>query len=128
MTSIIGEIFGEGVGKVATAIGDEINKPAEIRADVEKTEIQADAQVAVAQNQVNQAEAADEDKYTSRWRPTVGYICAFGFAYQYILQPFLMYYASYVGKTFTMPSLDMSAISTVLMALAGMRSYEKVKK
>ncbi len=128
MAGIISELIGEGAAGLVNAVGDQINKKTEVAADLAKTEIQADAQVAVAQNQVNQAEASGDDKYTKRARPTIMYICGAGFAYQYILQPLLMYYAIYIGKALTLPSLDMSAISTVLLGLCGMRSFDKMKK
>jgi hypothetical protein len=55
------------------------------------------------------------------------YICGAGFAYQYILQPFIVLIASLSGVIAHAPNLDMSAITTLLMALCGMRSFEKYK-
>lgn len=121
MSSIIGSVIKEG----AEAVSDIINKPAEIKAGVAIAEINADKEVAVAQNQVNQAQAQSDDKYTSRARPTIMYICGAGFVYQFILQPFLIFLMQCYGKVITIPVLDMTAIVTVLLSLCGLRSLDK---
>ena len=51
--------------------------------------LDADVKVALAQSETNKAEAASGDKYASRWRPTIGYICAAGLAYNFLIYPML---------------------------------------
>ena len=123
--TIISDIVGSGIANTVNAVGDVINKKSVIEADLIKTEIQADTQVAIAQNEVNKSEAESKDKFTSRWRPTVGYICAIGFGYQYVLQPFILLIAQLNAIEVEVPSLDMAAITSLLLGLAGMRTYEK---
>ena len=88
-------------------------------------QLQADTQIANAQIEVNKVEAGSEDKYTSRARPTIIYLCGFGFGYQYIFQPFLLFTLTTLGKTIIVPTLDMTAIGTVLLGLCGLRSVDK---
>lgn len=80
----------------------------------------------LAQIEVNKTEASSEDKYTSRARPTIMYICGAGFGYQYILQPFIISFLSAMNISVTIPNLDMTAIGTVLLGLCGLRSWDKV--
>ncbi len=88
-------------------------------------QLSADVQTQAAQIDVNKIEAASEDKYTSRARPTIIYLCGFGFGYQYILQPFLLFAITCLGKTIVIPTLDMTAIGTVLLGICGLRSWDK---
>lgn len=125
MASIIGEIVGEGAAGLVNAVGDQINKKSVIEADLAKTEILADTQVAVAQNQVNQAQASSDDKYTSRARPTLFYACTAGFAYQYVLQPFLLLIAKFYHIDIITPVLDMTPLCTLLIPMSGLRSLDK---
>lgn len=79
------------------------------------------------QIEVNKIEAASDDKFKSRWRPAVGWVCVFGYAYQFILWPFLAW-----GSTWTEvpvpPQLDIAELSVMLGGLLGLgvyRTYEK---
>jgi hypothetical protein len=43
--------------------------------------------LALAQIEVNKAEAASGSLFKGGWRPAVGWICAVAFAYHFVLQP-----------------------------------------
>ncbi len=136
MASIIGATVLEELVKGALGIASKYIPDAEakanfeleiaqLQAQVQNTQVQADAAVAVEQSKVNEVEAASEDKYTSRARPTIIYVCGFGFGYQYILQPFMLFVINCMGKVLTIPTLDMTAIGTILLGLCGLRSWDK---
>jgi hypothetical protein len=78
---------------------------------------------ALAQVEVNKVEAAHKSLFVSGWRPAVGWSCCFALVYSTILAPIL-------GIWFTVPPVDSSLLTTVLMGMLGlgaMRSAEKVK-
>jgi len=78
---------------------------------------------ALAQLEVNKVEAAHKSLFVSGWRPAVGWSCCFALVYSTILAPILDIW-------FTVPPVDSSLLTTVLMGMLGlgaMRSAEKVK-
>ena len=78
---------------------------------------------ALAQLEVNKVEAAHKSLFVSGWRPAVGWSCCFALVYSTILAPILSIW-------FTVPPVDSSLLTTVLMGMLGlgaMRSAEKVK-
>jgi hypothetical protein len=91
------------------------------------------AQVAIAQQQsdVNKEEARSGDKFQSRWRPFIGWVCGSAFAYKFVVAPLtagLLPVFGYNG--FEMPVLDVAEMLPVLFGMLGLgafRSYEKVQ-
>ena len=87
----------------------------------------------MAQIEVNKIEAASSNLFVAGWRPAIGWICGAGYAYNFILQPFLIFMltAAQVSiNTTQLPALDIGEMSLMLANLLGfgvMRTYEKVK-
>jgi len=86
---------------------------------------------ALAQIEVNKTEAASRNPFVAGWRPFIGWTCGIALAWHFVLAPFLMFIAAWVG--FDVPKLpvfDMDNLMTVLLGmlgLGGLRSFEKVK-
>ena len=81
-------------------------------------------QAMLAQIEVNKAEAAG-NWFQASWRPLCGYVCVMGLAVNFLISPIA------AGFGFMVPQADMSVMMPVLtgmLGLAGMRSYEKVKR
>jgi len=81
-------------------------------------------ELAKGQLEVNKAEAAHKSLFVAGWRPAVGWSCCFALVYSTILSPIL-------GIWFTVPPVDSSLLTTVLMGMLGlgaMRTVEKTKK
>lgn len=97
----------------------------------ELAELNAAKELNLAQIDVNKAEAASSDPYTSRWRPTIGYILAFAIGYQYILNPLIVWSATLWFPGITPPSITidehMWELIFGLLGLAGFRTAEKIK-
>jgi len=80
-------------------------------------------ELAKGQLEVNAVEAAHKSLFVSGWRPAIGWICGFALMYSTILAPIL-------GIWFTVPSVDSSLLTSVLMGMLGlgaMRTFEKTK-
>lgn len=100
---------------------------AQLKAAHEQAELQSDTQIAIAQNDVNKAEAMSGDKWAVRARPVVEYVCAAGFAYHYVVEPFLLFLVTAFGAKITVPVIDMTSVTSLLVVMCGARSYEKLK-
>ena len=88
-------------------------------------------ELALAQIEVNKAEAASGSIFKGGWRPAVGWVCASAFAYHFVLQPILLFVVALTGTQLpTLPEFDMSTLLPVLggmLGIGGLRSYEKSK-
>ena len=76
------------------------------------------------QLEVNKIEAASKSLFVAGWRPAVGWSCCFALVYSTIFSPILSIW-------FTVPPVDSSLLTTVLMRMLGlgaMRSAEKIQK
>jgi membrane protein insertase Oxa1/YidC/SpoIIIJ len=66
------------------------------------------------------------------WRPLIGMSCALAIFWEFVLKQFLVFFlAVFKIETYPLPSLDMSVLMPLVMALlgmAGIRTFEKVKK
>ena len=77
----------------------------------------------MAQIEVNKVEAAHHNMFVAGWRPAIGWICGLALLYSTIISPIL-------GIWVTVPEVDTSLLTTVLMGMLGlgaMRTFEKTK-
>ena len=77
----------------------------------------------IAQIEVNKIEAAHHNMFVAGWRPAIGWICGLALLYSTIISPIL-------GIWLTVPEVDTSLLTTVLMGMLGlgaMRTFEKTK-
>jgi len=97
--------------------------------------INATMEVAKAQTTVNLAEATGNDRFSARWRPSVGWICAGGFGYQFVLAPILTWTTNLVGVAIgaaipPAPTLSINDLMVVLTGILGLgvqRTYERTQ-
>ena len=78
----------------------------------------------LAQIAVNTAEAKG-NWFQASWRPLCGYVCVLGLMVNFLISPIC------AGFGFVIPQAEMSVMMPILtgmLGLAGMRSFEKVKK
>jgi hypothetical protein len=79
----------------------------------------------LAQLEINKAEASSGSVFKGGWRPAVGWVCALGFAVNFLVSPIA------AGFGVDIPQADTQVMLPVLMGmlgLGGLRSYEKVKQ
>lgn len=80
---------------------------------------------------INQKEAEHGSIFVAGWRPAIGWICGVGIAWNFIVQPLIMWVAFLVPEgpdLSNAPRLDISELMTLLfgmLGLGGMRTYEK---
>jgi len=88
-------------------------------------------QLALAQIEVNKAEAASGSIFKGGWRPFIGWVCGVAFAYHFVLQPVILFAVTAYGLQIPeLPEFDMTSLMTVLggmLGIGGLRTYEKKK-
>jgi hypothetical protein len=87
--------------------------------------------LALAQIEVNKAEASSGSLFKGGWRPFIGWVCGGAFAYHFVLQPVIVFGVLTAGIDLPpLPEFDMASLMTVMMGmlgLGGLRTYEKQK-
>jgi hypothetical protein len=124
MLSLIGSLIGPVSALLDKAIPDKDLKEKLAHEIATMAERQAHETVQ-AQLEINKAE------FVSGWRPAVGWICALGMAFNFIIIPFSNMALELAGSSVAIPMIDMETLLPVLLGMLGlgaMRTVEKVKK
>lgn len=86
---------------------------------------------ALAQIEVNKAEAASRNVFVAGWRPFIGWTCGVALAWHFVLAPFVLFAAGWARVELPeLPAFDMDNLMTVLLGmlgLGGLRTWEKTK-
>lgn len=99
------------------------------QAEIAKAVQDLEADIVRGQIDINREEARHSSVFVSGWRPFIGWVCGFGFAYSFLAMPFLSWAARVNGLP-EFPELDGASLMTLtlgMLGLAGVRSYEKTK-
>lgn len=140
----IASIFEGGIKGVLGSVADIIGKfkadpnisakaSAEIavaEAALKQAELDYELKLSLAQTEINKIEAGSSDKFASRWRPAVGWVCCLGLLYATILAPFFDWLGHNIAGWREPPTLNVEVLTTTLFAMlgiAGMRTFERYK-
>lgn len=120
-------IIGELVDRIFPDSTERELKRLEITAKLQDSLNQLD----LAQLEVNKTEAASASMFVAGWRPFIGWICGFSFAYVLILQPFMAFWFAAAGMPVQgLPEIDGDLLGWAMGGMLGlgtMRSVEKIK-
>ena len=132
----ISDIFSGGVEGIFKGVSDVVKTfkadPLEVlklEHAIKEAQMSAEVAMAQAQTKINEVEAGSERLFVSGWRPAIGWICATGLFYTFVLQP-LLEWGSTNFSLMPPPHLDSGVLVSVvtgLLGLAGYRTYEKVQ-
>lgn len=115
----------------AQAAADAKLKVLELAQKGELAVLDANMRLIEGQLNINKQEAASLDSYRAGWRPTIGYIAAGALAFQYLLNPLLIWANTLFQWGITPPNigLDNNLWELILgmLGLGGLRTYEKLK-
>ena len=88
-------------------------------------------ELALAQINVNAAEAASGSLFKGGWRPFIGWTCGLAFFYHFVGQPLAIFILTVSGMEIpALPEFEMGTLLTVLggmLGIGGLRTYEKQK-
>jgi len=123
--------IGKGAGK---AVNETLGGVSKILDKVVTTQVERgkiDIEFNKLQTKINELEAGNGSLFVSGWRPMVGWCCAIGIAFNFILRPILNYILLvFYPNVPIMESLEMGVLSTLITGMLGfgaIRTYEKVK-
>lgn len=124
------------VGGIVKAIGDKFIPDAKDRLEAENLGYKMAHEISLGQIEIAKLEAQHQDKFVSRGRPFVIWVCGASFAYSMIVKDLLNWIVAVIAL-FTghqlpaLPSVDNSVMFDTLLALLGLgtlRTYEKYKR
>ncbi len=121
--SIISSLIGPATEIVGKFVQDK-DKAAQLAHDISTMADRHAQEAMLAQIAVNTAEAKG-NWFQASWRPLCGYVCVLGLMVNFLISPIC------AGFGFIIPQAEMSVMMPILtgmLGLAGMRSFEKVKK
>jgi len=129
--SLLSSLIGPATEIAGKFIQDK-DKAAELAHDLSTMADRHAQEIALSQIEVNKAEAASGSLFKGGWRPFIGWVCGFAFAYHFVLQPLIVFGVTAAGVDMpALPEFDMGSLLTVMMGmlgLGGLRSVEKLKK
>jgi hypothetical protein len=134
MTPIIGGLITAAIQIIDKVIPD---PEAKMQAKLELLRLQqagefkqldADLQIALAQAEINKAEALSNDPFRAGWRPFIGWVCGLGFATQFIVAPWGTWIAALNGTPVPFPEMDMATMMPLLFAMLGLGAYRTYEK
>jgi len=117
---MLDKLIGPVTGLLDKFIEDKDQKAA-LAHEIATMSEKAASENAIAQLELNKAEAQSGSLFIGGWRPFVGWTCGVGLAYNVIISQILSIW-------FEVPTVDPSLLTPVLMGMLGMgamRSYEK---
>ena len=126
MLNLLGGLLGGGKGGALETISnvvDELHTSEEEKVDKKILMQRLQQKLAEKQLDVNAKEASHRSIFVAGWRPAIGWICGLALLYSTILAPIL-------GIWVTVPPVDSSLLTSVLMGMLGlgaMRTVEKTK-
>lgn len=127
---MLSSLIGPVTGLLDKVIEDKDQK-AQLAHDLSTMAERHAQELAVAQIEVNKAEASSGSIFKGGWRPFIGWVCGSAFAYHFVLQPIIVFGVTAAGVNLPpLPEFDMASLMTVMMGmlgLGGLRTYEKQK-
>lgn len=133
---IIGDLFKAGIDIINKLVPDK-DLAARLQQELILKEYEAQKQLlemaaaeGQAQAEINKVEAASESFFVAGWRPAIGWTCAAGFMYQFLMLPGIQWYIEIKGLKVTSPPTLSDVLMELTMGMLGLgalRTYEKLK-
>jgi len=124
---IIGSIVSIVEKVIDKALPDPQAKAAAIL-ELKKLEMSGDLAVITNQSEINKLDAVSQDRFQSRWRPFIGWVCGLALASQLILFPMVEYVSALAGHPTKPPVLETELLTGMvisMLGIGGMRSFDK---
>lgn len=123
----------EGVISVVKAVLDKVPDPkakAEALQKLEELHQNGELAVIAGQVEINKIEAASGNMFIAGWRPGIGWVLGAGLAVMLVIGPLMAWGSALAGRPIQQPAMPVEvimALTTSLLGLSGMRSWEKFK-
>lgn len=100
------------------------------KAEMEQQLVTAVNQAALAQVEVNKVEAAHSSVFVAGWRPSIGWVCAAGLAWAFVLAPIASWALVVLGIKAELPDIQFDHLFELVLAMlgiGGLRTFEKLR-
>lgn len=108
-------------GVIDKAIPD-ATQAMQVKADLEKLNLASELQTALAQANIDLAEAQSSSVFKSDWRPFIGWVCGSAVAYHFVIAPLAN------GFGFHLPAVDVNALYPLMLGMLGLSASRTVEK
>ena len=100
------------------------------KAEMEAELIRASNEAALAQVEVNKIEAGHSSVFVAGWRPSIGWVCAAGLAWAFVLAPIASWALMVLGIKAELPAIQFDHLFELVLAMlgiGGLRTFEKLR-
>jgi len=100
------------------------------KAEMEAELIRASNEAALAQVEVNKIEAGHSSVFVAGWRPSIGWVCAAGLAWAFVLAPIASWALVVLGIRAELPAIHTDYLLELVLAMlgiGGLRTFEKLR-
>jgi len=118
-----------GIGSAVQGIEGIIDHFIPNKTEEQKAQITAMLTMIQSQTDIDKAEAQSSDPL-QHWRGGLGWVCAFAYAYNFVLQPLLIAGCTMFWHPVGLPTLDIGPLSTLtlgMLGLGGLHVAERIK-
>lgn len=121
------KLIGGNIAETAKGVADVVDKFVETpdeKAAFQTVMAKMAQQPGLAQVELNKIGAAHRSVFVSGWRPAVGWVCAVGLAFAFLVNPLLQWIIGDPGPE--LPLDIMMELVIGMLGLAGLRTAEKL--
>jgi roadblock/LC7 domain-containing protein len=100
------------------------------KAEMEQQLVTAANAAAMAQVEVNKVEAAHSSVFVAGWRPSIGWVCAAGLAWAFVVAPIASWALMVLGIKAELPAIQFDHLFELVLAMlgiGGLRTFEKLR-
>jgi roadblock/LC7 domain-containing protein len=100
------------------------------KAEMEAELIRAGNEAALAQVEVNKIEAGHSSVFVAGWRPSIGWVCAAGLAWAFVVAPIASWALTVLGIKAELPAIQFDHLFELVLAMlgiGGLRTFEKLR-
>jgi len=100
------------------------------KAEMEAELIRASNEAALAQVEVNKVEAGHSSVFVAGWRPSIGWVCAAGLAWAFVVAPVASWALMVLGIRAELPAIQFDHLFELVLAMlgiGGLRTFEKLR-
>lgn len=122
----MGNLFGGAAAQPIEAVGEVVDSlftSEEEKLDKQIIMQRLRQQPHLLQAMITQTEAQHRSVFVAGWRPAIGWVCAIGLGYTFVVNPIIQWQTGTAG-----PSLDTEALMTLVISLLGLGSLRTVEK
>lgn len=121
------KLIGGSIAETAKGVADVVNKfvqtPDE-KAAFKQVMAKMAQEPGLAQVELNKISAAHRSIFVAGWRPAVGWVCAIGLSFAFLVNPVIQWATDLSGPD--LPVDIMMELVIAMLGLAGLRTVEKL--